>query len=96
MNIQLIDNQLNQIDRRSIRYPFTEEECIRTYKELLKIKEYFMMSSYLEVDIETLEYVRFRIMENINLYKRYIKESKKIGYEKEMQQLNLLYEGGIA
>lgn len=96
MDIQLIINALDKIEARSIHFPLSQDEYLRTYKELLKIKECFLMISYVGHTEEVLEDVRFRMMENIILYRRYIKELKHIEFEREMGQLSLLYMGGIA
>lgn len=95
MNIQLIINKLDQIEERSIQNPIREEECLRIYKELLKIREWFLMISYIGVNEDVLEHTRFRIVENLILYRRYIKESKQMPFEREIGQLSLLYKGGI-
>ena len=96
MDIQLIIQKLDKIDARSIHFPLTQEEYIRVYRELLKIKEWFLLITYEGLTQEVLEDVRFRIIENTILYRRYIKECKHINFEKEMGQLSLLYAGGIA
>ena len=96
MDIQIIIDGLEKIDARSIHFPLSQEECLRTYKELLKIKDWFLMISYVGLKEEVLEDVRFRIMENIILYRRYIKEFRHIAIEREMGQLSVLYMGGIA
>jgi len=96
MSIQLIVNELDKIEALSIQGPIKEAECLRIYRELLKIREWFLMSPYVGIDIELLEDTRFRLMENIILYKQYIKEFKHIDIEREAGQLSLLYMGGIA
>lgn len=96
MDMQLIIKELDKIEARSIQGPLKEGECLRIYKALLKIKEWFLMISYAEASKEVLENTRFRLMENLILYRRYIKEFKQIEFEREMGQLSLLYKGGIA
>ncbi len=96
MDIQLIIKELDKIDARSIHFPLSQGEYIRIYKELLKIKEWFLLTTYVGLSEEVLEDVRFRIIENTILYRRYIKECKYINFEREMGQLSLLYKGGIA
>lgn len=96
MSIQLIINEIDKIEARSILGPLKEEECLRIYRELLKIKERFLMISYVGVTEAVLEDTRLRLMENLILYRRYIKEFKHIAFEREMGQLSLLYKGGIA
>ena len=96
MSIQLIINELDKIEARSIQGLLKQGECLRIYKELLRIKEWFLMISYAGINEDVLEHTRFRIMENLILYRRYIKESKQMAFEREMEQLSLLYQGGIA
>lgn len=96
MDIQFIINELDKIDARSIHFPLRQEECIYTYRELLKLKESFLMLSFSEVSSDTLEDVRFRLIENTILYRQAIKEYRHISTDRESGQLNLLYEGGIA
>ena len=94
MSIQLIVEALDKIEARSIHFPLCKEEYLKIYTELLEMKEDFLMSSFINLESNQIEDIRFRLMENILMYRRYIKEANNIAIDTEMKRLNILYRGG--
>jgi hypothetical protein len=91
-----IEKELRHIDKDILLYPFKKSinlvELAEAYKRLVELQNYFINNSLIGIDINRIEGIRFRLLEEIHLIKIYINE--KLGQQviNEIDKLKLFYE----
>lgn len=96
MHFDEIEKELRRIDKNILLYPFKQSinlaELAVAYKRLVELQSYFINSSLLGIDINKIEGIRFKLLEEIHLIKIYIKE--KLGQQatSEIEKLKQFYE----
>lgn len=91
-----IEKGIEEIDSWIFRYSLNKdlnlEQLTGIYSRLLEFKDRFLGISFMEIKIDKLEQIRFRLQEEIYMMRIFIKE--KVGQHdtKEIEKLKHLYE----
>ncbi len=96
MHFDEIENELKLIDKDILLYPFKQSlsliQLVEAYKRLVELKDNFMNNSLIGIDINRLDDIRFRLLEEIHLIKICIKEKSGQQATIEIEKLKQFYE----
>lgn len=71
------------------------KELGNIYRILLELKEKFIDISFVDLDVNELEQVRFYLLEQISMIKIYIREKVGQDFKVEFENLKQIYKRGL-
>lgn len=94
MSIDFISEEIEKIEADSLFLKRDIAELANTYKSLVNLKEELFSNTFIGMEIEVLEDLRFKILENMALYKIYIREAKGLNINLQVENLKRMYKEG--
>lgn len=95
MHFDEIEKELRRIDKDILLYPFRQSinlaELAVAYKRLVELQSYFINNNLLGIDINKIESIRLRLLEEMLLIKIYIKEKLGQDATDEIEKLKQFY-----